>query len=167
MEQGSYEPIDTVEELTSWMRDEAAKGRVDPDSTPRALRVAWEITDAVTDKQIQDALTTVFRSDRGPFAVLTLGGGMIVACAEVGRDKDIDEDGLSGLERSLSETHDGPVRLSKADDNASGYGVLVAHRMPVRQQWPYRKGPYRAGDEEWVDRFGVEVGCYYVDGLGR
>ena len=159
MGQGSYEPIDTVEELTLWMRDEALKRRVDPDSSPRVLRIAWDITDAVTDEQIQDALMTTFRSDRNPFVVLTLCGGMIVACAEVGQDEGIKDDGLRRLEESLCETYDGEVRLSKADNKADGYGVLISYRMPPRQ-WPYRDGPYRVGDEDWVDRFGVEIGRY-------
>ncbi|RYG47614.1 hypothetical protein EON79_06860 [bacterium] len=165
MEQGSYEPISTVEELTSWMRDEALKRRVDPDSSPRSLRIAWEITDAVTDDQILNALTATFRSNRSPFAVL-LGGGMIVACAEVGRDEDIDADGLDRLEESLCETQDGDVRLSKADSRARGHDVLIAYRMPPRQ-WPYLDGPYRAGDEDWVKRFGVEVGRYRRRRTGR
>lgn len=154
MEQDSYEPIDTVEKLRKRLRDEAQELRVDADVIPRALRAAWKISDAVTHQQIEDAITVTFRSDRGPFAVLTLCGGMIVACGEVGTQEGMDD--LRDLQPSLFEAYEGDVRLTKADNDATGYGVVIAYRMPFRSCPPY----YQAGDENWIDRFGVEVGRY-------
>ena len=108
----------------------------------------------MTDEQVEAVITEVFRKNQGPNVVLTLCNGTIVAEAGIGRNGEI-QDAIGCLERTLSDTYEGTVSLSKAETDATGYGVGIAWRMPPRY---YRH--YKAGDGELVERFGVEVGRY-------
>lgn len=147
-------PITSVAELKEWMGEQLGYSGVDIDLSVKSMRSEWLIADEVTDEQIEAVKTEIFRTADGPNVVLTLCNGTIVAEAGIGRDGEM-EDAIQSLEGALSFTYDGDVELTEADKDATGYGVVIAYRMP-----PRHFQDYKAGDVELVDRYGVEVGRY-------
>ncbi|MDE0924783.1 hypothetical protein [Aurantimonas coralicida] len=152
--------VGSFDELLKCLREQVQRGAIDVDLPAKSLRLWWQITDAVTDEQIEQAITEAFRYP-GPNLVVTLCGGTIVAEVALFENTEV-EDAITDLEDHLSWTYGGDVSISKASNNASGYGILIAYRMPPRF---YR--PYKAGDEHLIDRFGMEIGRYSQRRIGR
>jgi hypothetical protein len=133
------------------VRSEAAAGRLDVRVEEQSLRELWDIDASISNRQITQVLTEVFKSEMNPNVVMALPNGPILASAEIKDGLTIDDE-LWAFQADLASVYGDRVWLKPAKPDVTGFRILTAYRM--------LPGSYRWADKKLVGRYGIEVGRY-------